>query len=932
MNYKHLAYLASCCAISSAFYACGDDITEMVEGGMKTVSSIKDVECSAENDGESVFAEDEHALYVCSDEKWYPVSGSEAVIQRCSAEALKDSTGYKIICDKEVIATVTNGKAGEKVDESKLSASISKDVEAKLNDALSKELDEKLKDVPTCKVGESVVDEKTSTMSVEIVCGEEKATIELPVLTPSKNLSKVYKKTVVVRYPTSYVEGKNFSYQMTTPLRLAENSAELVVMEVDSDFNQTGKNFVSDLVKEATESNTFIYDEIWSGGYSEHLYRMQGDFSVTNMLSSYAQIRVVLKEAFWIESQQYEPFVGDADRMVYNALVNLDESDTIVLDFLTDIKAARVKNLIDGGKTFEAASKQANSEVALAVGLDEEAAPFEHKMLTKMDMKEYTAAIAYPFILRSWESFGLYDNYAGAYAGYKKIFAENGNFNEPLKLTTNEYWNGNGVIHEGSYDLFLVDFPALTFEYSEYKFVQRGLNAAYNLPACNESQSRLYESKVDGGFFKAFWCDQEEESWKPVSDVYEEIDDIATVILGKACDAEVIQNNRFANFEFAGYRIQVACSYNQRSNEYYWSTEFEGYTITDCDGLETGDVFKAKYDGGDTWYRCIETPNGLYPEMIEYPELELKTACNANTKDTLYTIEGDDYFYGCTKFYDGYSYGRIYGADTVATKQVGACDASKEGQIENVYLQPSYKGDVKCEGGKWRIMYANDFIEKSLGVCNEEKMKEAKLYKVDVGELEQGSALSYMGYVKCDYEYQYRCEENRCFDEEIGMQWSTEVSFEEGKLQKACTESNLGDEITLDGSDYVCLKNESCNFYNNKDHCRQFISWFNIQEYCNNQIDDEYSRLYVICYTGKSAYGYVDDKWIPFISTDKYCTEQVGECTEEQTESCNYPFFGGIESTCESMGEEVEVEGSCDDYGNGCVYTTIQRYYWYEPH
>ncbi|WP_294115305.1 FISUMP domain-containing protein [uncultured Fibrobacter sp.] len=97
-----------------ALIACGDSkTTETIveKGATDIVASVADLpKCTAQNEGEQIFVKEDGLIRFCSDGKWYAVAGGENA--SCSTEALKDSSGVKIICNGDSVGVVLNGKDG----------------------------------------------------------------------------------------------------------------------------------------------------------------------------------------------------------------------------------------------------------------------------------------------------------------------------------------------------------------------------------------------------------------------------------------------------------------------------------------------------------------------------------------------------------------------------------------------------------------------------------------------------------------------------------------------------------------------------------------------------------------------------------------------------------------------------------------------------
>ena len=106
-----------------ALSACGDDVTKVYQtaeenSGMEIAKSANDFgDCDSASVGKMMFASDENAAYICADSGWTPLSekasdGKDGA--SCTAELLKDSTGYKIMCGEDSVGVVLNGKTGAK--------------------------------------------------------------------------------------------------------------------------------------------------------------------------------------------------------------------------------------------------------------------------------------------------------------------------------------------------------------------------------------------------------------------------------------------------------------------------------------------------------------------------------------------------------------------------------------------------------------------------------------------------------------------------------------------------------------------------------------------------------------------------------------------------------------------------------------------------
>ena len=98
--------------------ACGDDvtkenITQVLQDRTQVVASVADLpECTQENQGEQVLVKNEASPRICVDGTWFATFEKVMDDFTCSAEALPDGSGYKILCNGDSIGTVLNGANG----------------------------------------------------------------------------------------------------------------------------------------------------------------------------------------------------------------------------------------------------------------------------------------------------------------------------------------------------------------------------------------------------------------------------------------------------------------------------------------------------------------------------------------------------------------------------------------------------------------------------------------------------------------------------------------------------------------------------------------------------------------------------------------------------------------------------------------------------
>lgn len=152
---KTIIMLAASLSAIAILSACDDEITKIAGPDVQTVAAYKDLaECSGKNEGDLYYVKDSGAVYLCSDSVWKATSASLNSTETkngtdgkngadgkdgkngsdgkdgsdgkngtdgkdgasCTVSALKDSSGYDIICDGKKVGTLLNGKNGAKGD------------------------------------------------------------------------------------------------------------------------------------------------------------------------------------------------------------------------------------------------------------------------------------------------------------------------------------------------------------------------------------------------------------------------------------------------------------------------------------------------------------------------------------------------------------------------------------------------------------------------------------------------------------------------------------------------------------------------------------------------------------------------------------------------------------------------------------------------
>ncbi|MBO7414060.1 MAG: hypothetical protein J6U20_10455 [Fibrobacter sp.] len=868
------------------FAACGDDVTNVHNDGYAIVESLDSASCNNDNEGEMTLVKPTSVLYVCNDGEWSVVNASEAVDLRCKSEPLKDSTGYKIICDGKTIGTVQNGtdgengqkgadgkngkngkngadgKNGQKGDAGKDAKEVNVD---SLSKVISKKVTGEVVDSLACRVDSSWTDTKESLINVQIACGSGMSVIQLPTLVPNKNLTKHYKKTVMLRF--TYSSGAQLSELGFS------TTAELTVMEVDSNFERTGKNFVSEMQLSKKKELT-IYDEPSMGISKMSVHFLEGQIDVTNMMNSYAQFRVSLARGS-----------GFSD-MVFMAFVDMDAGDTIVIDFISDYKAARIETLMKNGETnFASASKQANDEITEALGLGKDLAAVDFHMSDSVEHNEKYVATAWPMLLMNYERYYSYVfDYNRVYFDYRELFGKEGNFKkaieEPLPFSSTSM---------AEYPVFFVDFFLMKGENdgAEYKINQKGLIDAYELPACDSKRNGIYETTVTGGFFKYFRCKGRMELWEPLRNFgrsEEEVNEIVSALAGKCNDST---SGQYFMMDSLGESIVMEC------NGQSWARSYDLKKAL-CKGEQVGSYVSGIGGKGYVQYfRCVADSSGnISADSVAYEEYAIGKQCNAGTKDTLYSAPGHVFFYRCDTL--GKSFVPLYRnyIDTLASMQLGKCDKANGNNVNKVgaiYVAPGQQDYVACKldddgVGKWIKAQP---VEAEHGVCSETLKNPSSVYKVDEYEWEKSMTTGKNSF-KCDCDYvDVETESgdtvlvNRIYS---NCRWS-EADDLDIKLNKACNSSTKDSIVVFDGNNYFCeevwtpTRSYAWNMFDANEDCPNIatpgrnLAW-----------DADYNEPcdYPCVFAGKTYYySQRTSEWIEFgegeicKSQREYCQESV---------------------------------------------------------
>lgn len=608
MNIKHLSIAVLCAAFAINTTSCSDE--NSASNDFSIVSTLDPDDCNDKNDGTLRFVKPEATMYACSDGEWIAMNAQDAIKYRCDYNEMKDKAGYAILCDGDTIGIIKNGKNGTNVDTAAINKSIKdalssasaknqKDIEEALKNLssasskLDEEIDNKFSDAysswnseledKSCVIADTIRNVKNSVITVTIRCGEAETKMEIPFTAVNENLAKVYNKYVVVRFPVQASKEKaDYIYEEIWKNFKGGDNAELTVMDLDENLASNGKVFLQDLF--ASASTPFLTIEESNKKTAEYkIVRLEGNLSVTNLSTPIVKLRVKLK----MTDNTFSAFGGygsNATDVIYSAYADLsEESDTVVVDFLTDYKAARVKNLVDAGSAFAAASKQANKELADALYLEhqgsEEYPSFEHYVPEQIGLAENFNSIVWVMALINQQN--KTPGFNSIYNAFRNVFAENGNFNTAVNTT---YAGKDRSMYFVDYLALLMDAyfykrnMGLTAESDiwncsdaiNYTIVQKGFIDVYKLDEStlidftNEYgyATKVFKSEVQNGYFRYFEFVEDNKVWYPIAHWASAI---AAIEKG-ACNAKIENTTFFYSFEDIDENVICKCE----NGKCYW--------------------------------------------------------------------------------------------------------------------------------------------------------------------------------------------------------------------------------------------------------------------------------------------------------------------------------------------------------------------------
>ena len=713
------------------------------------------------------------------------MSSASAKNQKDVDDAIKGLSSASAKNEKDINDKLSSASAKNEKDINDKLSSASREIDDKFDDAyssLSAELEEK-----KCEIVNTERNDEKAIITVTIRCGEAETKMEIPFTPVNENLAKVYKKHVVVRFPVQAnkeTKTDDIYEEIWKNLKGGDN-AELTVTDLDEKFAPSGKVFMQDLFASANKSFVTI-EETNEKAVEYKVVRLEGDLDITNLTTPIVKLRVKLN----LSNNAFGAFGGfgsNATDVIYNAYADLsDASDTVVVDFLTDYKAARVKNLVDAGSKFAAANKQANEELAAALYLNnknsEEYPSFEHYAPDQIGLAENFNSIVWVMALIDQKD--KTPGFNSVYNAFRNVFAENGDFNKAITTT---YAGEDRSMFFVDYLALLIDanffkwnqmqhgdYTAETNVWSGtdavyYKILQNGFVEAYKLKVEDAKvfndpsgySSKVYKSDVEGGYFRYFEYIENEQVWYPIT-----LWAVGVATVEQVCDADAVNSTFFYSFDGLDENAVCVCD----NGKCYWQ---DAENV--CLGRNKGDKGSAFFDGEIQEYECAEVE--CNPSASSCVGFELGPVSPNSSSSVASSSSAAS---GMTP--------EEQANNPESKLYLGVCNVDNAGKeklfdYKNAELATATsKITLVCDGSKWR---KKDGHDEEYGICTKTVMEKG------VVKDENGSA-----WYKCDY-----------LDKQEKYEWIA-TDWRDKDLDKACHYGNVNEKVvTESGYEYVCEEN-----------------------------------------------------------------------------------------------------------------------------
>lgn len=858
------------------------------------------------------------------------LSSASAKNQKEIDEALKNLSSASAKNQKDVDDALKNLSSASAKNEKDLNdklSSTSREIDEKFDDAyssLSAELEDK-----KCEIVNTERNDEKAIITVFIKCGEAETEMQIPFTVPNENLEKKFTKHVVVRLPVEKqmkTNSDDLYDELWTYLKSGKYS-ELSIIDLDNKYDATGKMFVTDLVASASQPFVTV-EEVNKNEVKYNVIRLEGDIDVTNLTTPIAQLRIKMNLSI-LDSAKVD--------FVYNTIVDLtdkdpnvlDATDTVVIDFLTDYKTARVKNLLKNGRDFEEALLQANDELAKALALKkdgEDYPQFEHYAPNELGLNEHFNSVLWIMALTSQAN--LSTNVNKVYNDFRTVFAEEGNFNKPVKT----------VFNGSEQNLFFVDYLALLLNanydmYREcggrwcfdimyedyvyaiaenyYKILQKGFVDAYRLDLETamslDNYNMFQKSIIEDGYFRYFKYNLIKEVWIPVTRDTRDFMRMA-VILEKGPCTSIIENSEDSvaaltyegiDFSMKCWCESTTCSWNVDDN--VCEGREEGYrgTTVNLRSYE-GELYDFVCKYNCDW--CLLSPNRVYPSssssssssevsisdrIVNILNLacdedvmkdETKNLVKVNEKELeLSTMTGYAYFKcdyiqksGEEPFYEWVS------ADDGDVKFQLACNAARKNDVKPDngvrYICQEYEPKSSTSSHYWRTEYYEEFYGENR--CFEDTDGEIRSQEINGKAVYKTCKRGSTHYQWWDTEPGDYCKDNVKVDGETMHNISATTQLEPNE---ELPEDKIFDQkCNFNGTFYV--------------HSTSKAAWMNVNQYCEYVYRDptyEYDNTWRI---GKNyrifMEGYTDRK-LYLCDVERNGDNNCEETTEEVVRGLN---------------------------------------------
>ena len=731
-----------------------------------------------------VFVKSEAKMYVCSEKEWVPMQNHS-----CSTKELENGKGLTVICDGNEIGELKNGE-----------------------DADMDELKEYIVS-QKCEVVNTERNDETAIITVTMMCGEAETKIEIPFTVPNENLGNKFTKHVVVRLPVmseKKTDSDDLYEELWAHLKSGKYS-ELTIIDLDKKYDATGKMFVTDLV--ASSPKPFVtVEEVNQREVKYNIVRLEGDIDVTNLTNPIVELRVKIN----LDSSNVD--------FVYNTIVDLtdkdpnvlDATDTVVIDFLTDYKTARVKYLLKNND-FEEALTRANDELARALYLkkdDEDYPQFEHYLPNEVGLNEYFNGVFW--IMALVDQADVAKNVNKAYIDFRTIFAQEGNFRKPAKTLFDGrelsmyFVDYLALLMNANFDRYNYCEGTMCFDYiyedynsdrddEYYKILQKGFKEVYRLDVEMTRDFgngyKVQKTSVEDGYFTYFKYDAVQDIWSPiVSDDVSFIQTVAITIEDGECTVARKGELITMTSEKLDFSLQCSCW----NDQCYWGM------WDPCRGRDVG-------------YHGFTRQRGSAPQEIYEFECVENPSCDDSDQDC-YPWE----------------------------REINTSSSS------------SYKSD-------------EEILIDAIGIdCSEEVMKndEKNFVKLNLKELMLSTTTGY-GYFKCDHVFN---------DDGVDFYKWVSASDMDVEFNQACVESRKNEVRKVGETHFVCREytpSSSTSSHSwSGEYDGEFMGDYRCLEESAGEIRSQEIDGDIVYKTCKNdEFGVY--KWSEKVSTDEYCRDGV---------------------------------------------------------